>query len=64
MDHKKVKDAHKEMFEIVNRSKELPYDIHLYDGKILSFVYNNIRYYEGNDEETVQYILDRFGISV
>ena len=62
MDHKKVKDARKEMFEIVNRSKELPYDIHLYDGKILSFVYNNIRYYEGNDEETVQYILDRFGI--
>ena len=62
MDHKKVKDAHKEMFEIVNRRKELPYDIDLYNGKILSFVYNNIRYYEGNDEETVQYILDRFGI--
>ena len=62
MEHKKVKDAHKEMFEIVTRKNELPYDIQIYNGNILSFVYNNIKYYEGADSGMVKHILTQFGI--
>ena len=63
MEHKKVSDVHKEMFEIVTRKNELPYDINIYKGNIQSFVYNNIRYYENREYETVDYILHQFGIT-
>lgn len=62
IDHKRVNDAQKEMFDLINRGNELPYNIELYEGKVVSFIYNDIMYFQNYEYDEVKYILQHFGL--